>query len=172
MNAIGEGVKLVLYFFSIVSAITLLSGEANADKKEAGKRDLDDLFQKYGKQYEVDPALIKAVASVESSLDPMAKNPSDPSYGLMQVMFPQQFNTNPPGWESIQEPSDLYDPKTNVKIGAWLLANNISKLGLKRGIGAYNHSENWDAPKGGPYPNPDYIRKVLNRRELYEGDFE
>ena len=47
---------------------------------------IDDIYAKWGNRYGVDPDLLKAIATVESGENPSAFNPSDPSYGLMQIL--------------------------------------------------------------------------------------
>lgn len=47
---------------------------------------LDALYARHGKEKGVDPTLLKALAITESSEDPRAVNPADPSVGLMQIL--------------------------------------------------------------------------------------
>lgn len=95
-------------------------------------------------QYGIPANVLKAIAKVESNLNPKAvRKPfiagnKDGSYdvGLVQINsshFPRlkrEFGINE---------ADLYEPCTNLKVGAWILADNVSRLGWNwNAIGAYN----------------------------------
>jgi len=135
---------------------------------------LDDIYNTMGARYSVDPMLLKAIASIESSERPGVKNPSDPSYGLFQILCrpdgnggcANQFNVT--GWPP--ESSDqLFDPEYNAQIGAQIIKWNIDTYGFNRGIAVYN---NWSArksPKLGPFPNQNYVNKVLSKYYEFSG---
>lgn len=126
----------------------------------------DELFSRWGTRYGVDPLLLKAIATVESSLDPEAVNPNDPSVGLMQILCKpdaegrctNRFNVdrwNQATWQR------LLDPDFNVEIGAQILAWNLKTYGYPRGIAVYN---SWSArhdPVNGPFMNQSYVDKVI-----------
>ncbi len=89
-------------------------------------------------RYGVPASLLIAIAKVESRFNPRALGKNDNgSYdiGLMQINSGwlkklQQYN--------ISE-NDLYDPCTNIMVGAWILADNINRLGYNwNAVGAYN----------------------------------
>ena len=97
----------------------------------------DEAAQRYG----VSPQLLYAMARVESSLNPAAVNNSHRkgtgSYdiGLMQINSSHLPRLARYG---INE-ADLYDPCTNIHVGAWLLADEFSRYGVSwEGVGAYN----------------------------------
>lgn len=124
----------------------------------AGVMNFDPLYKKWGQAYGVDWRLLKAIAKAESSENPIAKNPADPSYGLMQILYPQKLpavENWPP--ESVEA---LYDPDYNVSVGAQIIGWNVTTYGLKRGIAVYNR---WDSrldPENGPFGNQAYVDRV------------
>jgi len=110
-----------------------------------GSIDLDKVFCMVSKKFQVEKLLLKAIAMVESSMDPMAyryekefwekygsKFPDlkdrDPkevsaSYGLMQVMFSTAWNLG------FRGPGvDLYNPVYNVELAGKLLVQLREQL--------------------------------------------
>jgi soluble lytic murein transglycosylase-like protein len=141
---------------------------------EAGGTALDDLYEEYGASWGLDPKLLKAVAQVESAENPNAKNPTEPSYGLMQIYCVDDGtgscanNLNIIGWPPAER-EDLFDPNTSLYYAAQILAWNIENYGFKRGIAIYN---SWSArkdPKDGPFVNQGYVDKVLGKYRALGG---
>jgi len=136
---------------------------------------LDSLYQKYGLRFGVQPSLLKALAIVESSENPNAKNPTDPSVGLMQILCvpdgkggcKNKFNII--GWPPGKE-ADLYDPDYNLSLAAQIIRWNIDTYGFNRGIAVYNSWEARLSPEWGPFPNQSYVDKVLGHYFALTGE--
>lgn len=112
----------------------------------------ENYFVSAGNHYGVDPRLLWCIAKVESGLNPYARNKNkNGTYdiGMMQintVHLPTLSNYG------ITEQM-LYDTRTNIYVGAWVLSKCIAKHGMtKNGITCYN---------GRIKDNP-YADKVLN----------
>ena len=118
----------------------------------------DRIFKKYDTK-KVKANLLKAVAIVESGLNPDAVNLNDPSFGLMQILFTGSNKLFVNGWETASA-KKLLEPGFNVYIGAQILNWNIEKYGFFRGIICYN---NWSARSGVvPYKSLIYFLKIYS----------
>lgn len=84
--------------------------------------------EKYSNQQELDPYLIMAVIIVESSGRINAVSPKG-AIGLMQVM--------PHMAEELGFNGDLFDIDNNIRLGAFILADNIRRWGYHEGIQRY-----------------------------------
>lgn len=135
---------------------------------------LDDLYAHYGQLQGLDPLLLKAIAQVESNENPDAKNPNDPSYGLMQLLCKPDGQgscsnrLNVLAWPP-HSMADLYDPDYSLKIASQILSWNIDRYGFLRGIACYNAWSAHTAPENGPFPNQGYVDKVLSKYRALGG---
>ncbi len=114
-----------------------------------------ECFEAAGRQYQVSPELLRAVAQQESGLNPRAINRNrngSVDIGMMQI------NSS---WlpllarHGIRE-QDLWEPCTNVMVGAWILGSNFKRMGVSiAALGAYNTSN--------PQGRQRYAAQVLAR---------
>jgi soluble lytic murein transglycosylase-like protein len=105
------------------------------------------------------PALLYAIADVETRFDPAAveyPRNGTRSVGVMQInskWFPELAKAG------ITE-EDLYDPCINILAGAWILSQEVKRYGFTwEAIGAYN---------AGPYDAKSHRWKVKHYRTYAE----
>lgn len=121
----------------------------------------------YATEWGLDPALVKAVAKVESNFDPKAKNPADPSYGLMQITPALAYdyglitNYKEPSWLEIEM---IYNIDNNLSVACWFMERLHSKYDFDQAVQSYNVGET--GYKLG-HRNFDYLEKVRRYYEKY-----
>jgi soluble lytic murein transglycosylase-like protein len=111
----------------LMAAAMFACGSASACWEEAAAR------------YGVNPYMLYAIAKTESNLNPSAINRSNKngSYdiGLMQINSRWLPTLRKHGIDEAQ----LWDACTNIHVGAWVLAENIRRMGNSwEALGAYN----------------------------------
>jgi soluble lytic murein transglycosylase-like protein len=122
----------------------------------------DDLIFQAVQSYDVPFAWVKAVIGTESDFDPNAyraeRQINDASRGLMQILFRTAQGL---GYEG--EPDGLYDPATNINLGAKFLADLRSQYGddFKAVYSAYNSG----SPKA--YLTNSTVADHVNRAQSY-----
>lgn len=100
-------------------------------------------FDEAGQHYNVSPDLLRAIAQVESNLDPHAYNENrnqhgeiiSRDFGLMQI--------NSSWFDKLRDfnvtEKNIYEPCFNVSLGAWVLSANFASHGYNwNSVGAYN----------------------------------
>jgi len=108
-------------------------------------------------RYQVNSALLYAIARTESGLNPSAigsNSNGTRDIGLMQINSAWLPALSRYG---ISE-RDLFEPCTSIHVGAWILAGNIQRLGYT-----------WDAVGAYNTPNPKLARTYIDkvRRHLH-----
>lgn len=108
-----------------------------------------------GEAFNVSPILLYTIAMVESGNNPKAINKNEngtEDIGLMQI------NSSHLSWlqkYGISKEMLLQDPCLNVHVGAYILAENISRYGFTwEAVGAYNAKS--------PEKRAQYARKIWN----------
>lgn len=130
-------------------------------------RTFDDFYKATASWQGLDWRLVKAIAIVESNERPNAVHTASQSIGLMQVLCRDDGRggcanrlNNIIGWP-VANRGVLLNPNYNIIIGTQILAWNIRTYGQRKGIAAYNQWSARKTPRGVPFPNQQYVDKVL-----------
>ncbi len=127
-------------------------------------KSLDEIIQEIASEYEIDPALVKAVITVESSRDPKAVSRKGAT-GLMQLMpgTARQLNVNKP-----------FDPRENIIGGVKYIKGLLASYGdLRLALAAYNAGPGAVKKFAGipPYMETiNYVKKVLKYYQQFKSD--
>lgn len=139
-------------------------GGVNNNNAPAAVLQWVDLANKYALIHSnLDPEEILAIIWNESSGNPNAQNPNDPSWGLMGVTLPIGIT-----YADVSAGTDLLDPETNIQAGSGYLADLKSQFGS-----ASNWTEAYNEGPGnyqkGLHYNPSYAvnfnARVLTLKE-------
>jgi soluble lytic murein transglycosylase-like protein len=133
-------------------------------------------YEKYLNQvaheYELDPALLKAVMAAESGFDPSAVSPKG-AVGLMQVLpaTAERFGLQADKKRSIAQ--KLTDPKINIRLGARYLRflRDLYPDQLPLMLASYNAGEGVVQKYNAipPYPETrNYVKVVMQFYRLYK----
>lgn len=174
ISKIGRFSRAMLAFLhgDVAKAKRILDGEDDHKRKgtralSAEERRLEPLIQKYAKEYDLDPNLLRAVGKTESNLnhyddDGNVKTSSVGAVGIFQLMPDTAKGLG----------VDPYDEEDNIKGGAKYLRQMLDLFGSERlAIAAYNAGpgavkDYGDVP---PYKETqNYVEKVLKTRDDYE----
>jgi hypothetical protein len=123
--------------------------------------DYDDLYQKYGTQYGIDPQLLKAQGIQESGLNPDAVGPQT-KYG--QAIGIAQFLPSTAKSLGI----DPTDPDDAIRGQAMLMSQNLKRYGdINGALSAYHggtNQDNWGSKTA------DYVQKINARHAQLTGN--
>lgn len=119
-------------------------------------------FEEIGRSLSIDPALLIAIAKVESSFNPKAVSPKG-ALGLMQLL---------PTTAELVGVRDPFNPLENLKGGALYLKRLLEEFkDLSLALAAYNAGPEKVRAYGGipPYPETQqYVKTVLYYYSLYK----
>lgn len=117
---------------------------------------IEPCFEQAEAKYGIPQKLLKAIAQVESSKNPLAVNLNHRSYdiGVMQINSDWVPKISAYGISA----QDLYDACTNIDVGAWILAQEITIHGFNWKAVGYYHSRD-------PKRQDKYIRIVADALE-------
>ena len=119
-------------------------------------------FKLASKRYDIEPSLLAAIASVESSFDPLAVSEAN-AIGLMQIKWPVTAQEL-----GITNRDELFNPCLNVEVGA----KYISKLRLRFGskliaLAAYYQGPTKTKNESSiPKSSIRYIERVLREQQI------
>lgn len=125
--------------------------------------DIEQLVQTNAANWQVDPALVRAVMANESGFNPNATSRTG-AQGLMQLM---------PETAASLGVTDAYDPQQNVAGGTRYLRGLLDRFGgdVTRAVAAYNAGPGAVEKHGGipPYAETQsYVRNVLDSYQQYK----
>lgn len=90
-------------------------------------------WEQAGQKYGIDPMMLKAIAMTESGLNPKIESPTS-DIGLMGI---NRWWLPKLAQRGLSE-QDVWEPCTNVHVGAWILQGNYRVLGKNwNAVGAY-----------------------------------
>ena len=112
-------------------------------------------FEEAGRRYGIPPSLLKAISAVESNSNPAARHRNrDGSEDLGHMQINSSWLRKLGSYRIGRD--QLFDACTSTYIGAWILAQNIRRLGYGwEAVGAYNAVS--------PDKRAAYARKVASR---------
>lgn len=111
---------------------TNVKGQAKEIKSIKAEQKQETIYEKYGRQYGINPKLLQAIAIIESRENPDMVGDGGDSIGLMQIQ---------PKWHAhrLREGESLLNPKVNVRVACEILSELMSKYDtLDEVLTAYN----------------------------------
>ena len=141
--------------------------------RHPGLQKVEPVLQAAAKEFDLDPALLKAVMAAESGFNPNAISPKG-AIGLMQIMpaTAERYGLQGDRKKSIEQ--KLADPKTNIRLGARYLRdlNRMFPARPELVIASYNAGEGAVQKHRNaipPYPETrSYVQIVKQFYQLYK----
>ena len=128
-----------------VLALTLISAPLGQSSISLSRHTLRELATVIAHKQGLDPKLVRAVVTVESSWRPGARSRKD-ALGLMQVHHPT--------WRHKHTRTDLLDPERNLMAGTDILRKYLNESStLKEALRKYSGGE------------PEYYEKVMRAKK-------
>ena len=109
-------------------------------------------FEEAASRYQVPSVLLKAISRVESAGNPSALNRNkDGSFDIGHMQINSRWLSKLSHFGISRD--QLWDPCTNTLVGAWILAQNVRRIGYSwSAVGAYNAAS--------PVMRDRYARKI------------
>ncbi|WP_324825224.1 lytic transglycosylase domain-containing protein [Sinanaerobacter sp. ZZT-01] len=178
IGTIGTRKKFVIFFIILLFAAFAVKTAIN----HVYPVGYEEYILKYSREYDIDPYLLTAIIKVESKFDKNATSHKG-AIGLMQLMEPTAFWIAESMGDENFAVDNLYDPETNIKMGAWYV-NNIRRefKYTELVLAAYNAGRGNVASwiddsliardgtdySGIPYNETrKYVEKVLSNQDIY-----
>ncbi|WP_298641340.1 lytic transglycosylase domain-containing protein [uncultured Cardiobacterium sp.] len=125
------------------------------------------LINQLAAKYQIDPALVHAVISVESGYQSNARSHAG-AIGMMQLM---------PGTASELNVADPYDPARNIEGGIKYLSQQLQRYqNTELALAAYNAGPQSILRYGGQIPPYNetraYVKRVMHYKERYQNDWQ
>lgn len=156
-----------LLIIAIVGILAVLFVARNAEgstgkatKSRPYPTRFDDLIQKSADENNLRFELVKGVIRDESNFDPLVigdKKLKNYAVGLMQVRQPALTDYNREHGTNLTM-DDLKEPRANIMVGTWYLAQFITEYGEDVGLQMYNVGETGYNDEG--VRNPAYVAKI------------
>lgn len=131
---------MALIIVLILLAVMLIVSRATAVESNQVVQ-LTDLIKAKASDYGLDPAIMLALAEIESSFNPRAVNPSDPSYGLFQISpaLAQDYGYVA-NYKAITEKEKelLLNPEVSADIACRHMARLLKSYDLDTAVQMYN----------------------------------
>ena len=122
-------------------------------------------FKEAGQRYGIDAGLLRAIAQTESSMRHWIESPTS-DIGLMGInrswlpILKRRFGLTE---------RDVWQPCTNVMVGAWILADEFSRRGKNwNSVGAYNAACTKLQGASCMRVRQQYTQKVWNNWKTYQ----
>ena len=120
------------------------------------------IFQEAGEEYQIDPALLKAIAKVESNFNPRVVSHKG-AVGVMQLL---------PSTARLVGARNLFDPHENIKAAARYLRYLLEEFqDLEKALAAYNAGPDTVRKYQGIPPfreTQQFVQKVLYYYQLFK----
>lgn len=140
-----------------------VGGNNNVPYNQGGQ--YDSILSDAGKQWNVDPRLLKAIMKQESSGNPYAVSSAD-ARGLMQIM-PSNFKAT--------GITDWTDPRQNIMAGAQILSENLQRSGGNVPLALRYYNGGYDTRRWGQqnqaYPGAvlAHYQRIINSESQGDG---
>lgn len=166
---------LLIFFFAVSKGLGSEKTAATATKPKTetggGVVTLLDIINDHAKRYNVPVPLIKAIIKNESSWNPNARNPNDPSYGLMGIMpiVAQDYGIVE-DWHNVTsaEIAAIYLPYNNIGCGSKLLGGLLKRHDMATAVEMYNVGERGYEELG--RRNSNYRNNVMSDYIIYANE--